>query len=66
MLGPFEYVILTINDAEKIRDYILRTTAVDGLDKNYKNISKVGLMDIYTELTEALIKKEKFEDLICQ
>jgi hypothetical protein len=51
MLTPFQWVVLTVEEARKLQDYIERSTATKGLAVNYE-ILKVGMLEIYSKLAE--------------
>ncbi|MDE2095688.1 MAG: hypothetical protein KGL39_00395 [Patescibacteria group bacterium] len=52
MLLPFEWAVLTMEEAHLLKEYIEKTTAIKGLPVNYKGMTKVGMREIHSKLCE--------------
>lgn len=52
MLLPFEWTVLTVEDAKLIIEFIEKSTATKGLSKNYDKMQKAGVMEIHGKLSE--------------
>ena len=50
MLTPFQWAIITVDEARLLMDYIERKTDTPAFPKNYKKMQKEGILDMYNKL----------------
>ena len=60
MLLPFEWAILTLEEAKLMKDYIQKSTARKGLSVDYKRIHEAGLSGIWEKLEEFINQAEHY------
>lgn len=65
MLLPFEFVILTLEDAQKLVNYIETSTATVTNLKNTNKMIKLGVYDIYMKLEEFVRQSKHYKDNLC-
>ena len=61
MLLPFNWSLLTLDEARQLVDYIEKSTATNGQSRNYDKMTKVGVMDIYSKLREFVEAADHYE-----
>lgn len=50
MLTPFQFAIITVEEAQELMGYIERSTNTPAFSKNYKKMEKEGVLEIYNKL----------------
>ena len=60
---PFEWAVLTVQEARLLMEYIEKTTATKGLSRNYDKIYKAGMADIYSKLREFVEANHQYHNL---
>ncbi len=58
---PFQWTVLTVVDAKMLVDYIEKSTAIPGNQKNYHKIGEKGMLPIYNQLREFVEQADHYE-----
>lgn len=61
MLLPFEWAVLTVQEARQLMEYIEKSTATKTMPRNYDKIHKAGLTDIYDKLRQFVEANAQYE-----
>ena len=64
MLLPFQWAVLTIEEAKLMLDYIEKTTASKGLSRNYHKMQKVGMLETYNKLREFIESAAHYDEYL--
>ena len=64
MLNPFEYSIITLEEAKKLVQFIEKTTSTPSLSKNYLKMQELGILSIYDELRMFINNCNHYEDYL--
>lgn len=66
MLLPFDFALLTVEEARLLIKFIERQTATKSNSKNYEKMTKLGVMEIYRKLEEFTLASDHYNyDLRC-
>jgi len=60
MLLPFEFGIITIEDASLLKTFIEKQTATKAYPVNYKKMQEEGVMNIYEKLIDFIYSHEHY------
>ena len=52
MLMPFEWAVLTIEEAKLLMNYIEKSTSSKTIPRRYEKMQELGLLEIYNKLRE--------------
>ncbi len=74
MLMPFEYGLLSLEEANKLIEYIEKTTATKNNPQNYEKMRSVGILDSYNGLRNFVdeayqynkLKNLNVDDIACK
>lgn len=61
MLLPFQWAVLTVEEAKLLIAYIETSTATKTIKRNYDKIKKAGMMEIYDKLRTFIIDSDNYE-----
>lgn len=54
MLLPFQFAILTREDAKVLTDYLLKSVGAKASESKWKKLQELGISEIYSKLEEFL------------
>ena len=63
MLMPFEWAVLTIEEAKLLIDYIEKSTATKTIPRYYEKMQRFGMLEIYRKLREFVELHEHHQGL---
>lgn len=63
MLLPFQWAILTVEEARLLVEYIEKSTATKTMPRYYEKTQKVGMLQIYEKLREFVEVNAQYEAL---
>ena len=61
MLMPFQWAVLTIEEAKLLMQYIEKTTSTKTIPKHYEKMQKAGMFSIYEKLREFVEVNAQYE-----
>ena len=64
MLMPFDWAVLTVEEAKLLMEYIEKSTATKTQPKYYEKIQRLGLLPIYEKLREFVELHNQWKGLI--
>jgi len=64
MLTPFQWAVLTVEDARLLMQYIEKTTATKSQPRNYDKMQKAGMLEVYNRLREFVELNTHFENTL--
>ena len=62
MLLPFEFAILTVEEAKLLKKFIEESTATKAFPKNYMKMGSAGVLELYRKLEEFLHDRQQWND----
>lgn len=62
MLLPFQWAVITIEEATLLMQYIETSTATKSMYRNYDKMQKAGVMGIYEKLREFVDSVEHYNN----
>lgn len=62
MLQPFEFAILTQQDAEILVEFIIKQTASKSSPINYKKMGELKVLNIYEQLMNFIESKRQYDN----
>jgi hypothetical protein len=62
MLMPFDWAVLTVEDARLLRGFIQKVTGTPAQPKNYKKMQDAGVLDIYHKLDEFVEARDHYQN----
>lgn len=63
MLMPFEWAVLTVQEAKLLMEYIEKSTSSKTMPKRYDKIQQVGMLEIYTRLRDFVESHSQYQAL---
>lgn len=63
MLMPFEWAVLTVQEARQLMEYIEKSTATKSMPRNYDKIYKAGMNEIYEKLRQFVEANIQYKSL---
>lgn len=63
MLMPFEWAVITVEEARLLMEYIEKSTSSKMVPRRYEKIQEVGLYPIYEKLREFVAVNAQYQEL---
>ncbi len=64
MLLPFDFAVLTKEEAKLLKEFIEKMTATKNNTRNYEKMQKLGIMLIYDKLREFVESSDHYQHSI--
>ena len=61
MLLPFEFAVITVQEARLLMEFIEKQTATKSISKNYEKMQKLGVMEMYDKLCSFVGSADHYE-----
>lgn len=63
MLLPFDWAVITLNEAKILVDFIEKSTATPKIPINYEKMSKVNILEMYDKLKHFITNSQHYKNI---
>lgn len=63
MLMPFEWAVLTVQEARLLMEYIEKSTSSKTMPRRYDKIQEAGMLPVYEKLREFVELRQQYQAL---
>jgi len=62
VLNPFEFAVITVDEARHLMKFIEESTGTPSMPRNYDKMGKRGVLQIYNSLRQFVEKVDHYRD----